>query len=188
MPAPLLATQPATVFLDFSPGPGAVFNLETTNANISGNYFKSTLGLTSEQTSQVLTSLANIYNGFNVQFTTARPVAGDYHTIYVGGSLNELTSTFSATLALGLPQSVAGISQSINLANSNPNATGVVFGGSYSGAGGLERLAQVIAHETGHLFGLQHVVPSTELMYPFASPIAKGISSTSVPLGKISGA
>src|SRR5262249_35872101 len=45
-------------------------------------------------------------------------------------------------------------------------------------------LSQVIAHESGHLFGLRHIADSSQLMYPFAQASSTIIGGPS-PLAEI---
>ena len=124
-----------------------------------------------------------IYAPYNIQFVTTPPNSGTYDTIYIGGTPD---STLPQSVAAQLdPRGVAGLAATINLQNRIPNNSAVVFSGlSFFGpaesalcaADDLitftcdpsadDRLAQVIAHETGHIVGLVHVTDSSQLIYP----------------------
>jgi hypothetical protein len=176
-----------TVYLDLGANSNAKYNIDGLLSNTSVTYSKPAASLTAAQVSQVLSDVRSVYANYNVNFTTTQPTAGPYETIYVGGTASNISASNSS---ISINPNTLGISQAINVMDSNPNDTAVVFSGNpaFSGAGGADLLGQVIAHETGHLIGLQHVLPPTELMYPYASTSATGISSSSVPIALINSA
>lgn len=174
------------VYLDFGANADAKFNFDKNGAQLT--YAKADAGLSGAQQAQVITGLNSIYSGYNVKFTTVKPISGQYQTVFIGGTILDINNNVSYWTNLGLdPSNVNGIAQSINWLDSNKSATANVFSGNayFNDAfvGPLiANLAQVIAHETGHLLGLRHVQPSSELMWGTSSASAQGISSIPQPL------
>ena len=165
-----------TVFLNFAADSAARYTSDGVLFNTTATYAKPDSGYSSAQINQIVSAVQSEYAGYNVNFTTTRPVAGNYHTVNIGGTGADVTA---GNANLKFAASTLGQAQSINLRNSNPNASVVVFSALpyFNGAGGVGAVAQVIDHETGHILGLQHVLPSSELMYPYASAAATSISS-----------
>lgn len=167
---------PKTVFLDFGADPDA--NYVRGDVNIPFN--KPNSGLSLADLSTVTSEIQSIYSGININFVTTKPTSGDFDTIYIGG-----------TPAIDLPSSEAqflnknginGVAADINIGNKLSKQSAVVFsdnpifGFTYSAncliplnhcnPSSNYRLAQVIAHEEGHLSGLVHVQPLSELLNP----------------------
>lgn len=92
------------------------------------------------------------YVRWNVEFVTTRPASGAYTMVVVGG----LPSL------VGESEGVAGLAP---LDAGNPNPSDVVF--AFSEVVWTDRLlANVISHEAGHSFGLDHLKPVDAIMYP----------------------
>ncbi len=92
------------------------------------------------------------YARWNVEFVTTRPASGAYTMVVVGG----LPSL------VGESEGVAGLAP---LDEGNPNPSDVVF--AFSEVVWTDRLlANVISHEAGHSFGLDHLKPVGAIMYP----------------------
>lgn len=163
-PAPSLV-PPQTVFLDFGPNSNALFSIDVAgHPSIAINYNKSDSGLGISDITSIVNTVAGIYSGYNVNFLTIPPASGPYHTVYIGDTLASIN--LNPSLA-SLFTNKTGIARNINIGNSNPQDSSVVFsglGGFYTVCFSLTLLcpndsliAQVIAHETGHLLGLFHV-------------------------------
>lgn len=99
--------------------------------------------------------------GAKLYITADKPTSGDYTAIHVGG----LSSLF------GCPGSgnVAGMAP-FDSGNANPNDVGFVFLTSKD----AKSLAQAIAHEAGHTFGLDHSDNKADIMYASAMSVVNG--------------
>ena len=107
-----------------------------------------------------------IYQAFLVDFTLAKPDSGsEYTTVYVGDVAN-IPWWYSF---LGVTTNTLGLASDIDGGNANKEDDAIVFSNHFSGGATVDKLAQVVAHEAGHLFGLSHVL-DTQLMFPFAGP------------------
>lgn len=192
-PPPIPLVKPQQIYLDFNQNPNALFSLEipSESSSIAINYNKPGAGLTDSEIATIVGAVDRIYGKYNVKFTTTMPKTGPYHTIYIGGSLADisfnsglLTPEFQAAI-----QSATGIARNINLGNRNPQDSAVVFSDKFifrefsfpfcepfiSSCHDEALLAQVIAHETGHILGLFHVYDPLQLMWPQSSAAATAI-------------
>jgi len=138
----------------------------------------------------VLAILDSIYSDFLVDFTMTKPTSGEFTTIFIGGDeANTPTS-------LGIKNGTLGIANQIDKGNSDRDDVALVFTKNFTDNSiaiteGL--LAQVIAHEAGHLFGLRHISDALQLMYPFAqasstviggpTPLAEIVANVVTPIG-----
>ena len=183
-----VGTPPQIVYLDFGTDVAAQYNHDTALGTFNRSYLKPDSGLDSAEVSSVLTDLKATYAAYNVEFTTTKPSAGAYQTVFVGGTPSLITGA-------NLPENVVGSAQAINVMAEAPSDTAAVFSGLSDfhdafgvngclnpfGCNNTSLVAQVIAHETGHLLGLQHVFnpgsgPLTQpLMYPLADASATNI-------------
>ncbi len=129
-------------------------------------------GLSLPDQEAVLNKVAEYFSnaGVNLKVTPQLPTSGDFTTVHVGGSYANLGCPGGA--------SVAGIAP-FDVANANPNDIAFVFMGSRD----LETIAQTIAHEAAHSFGLDHTDNKADIMYPTSSSqvlgFAKGIAYSS---------
>ena len=127
----------------------------------------------------VVDKVRGIYADYNILVTKDKPQTGSYSTIYIGGSHLNLPAAFQGKTTFG----TLGIADLVDYRNMNGDDFAVVFSDNVRRAGRPnfpEFLAEVIAHESGHIFGLNHVLPENELMYPFNEPFRTGISDLDV--------
>ncbi len=94
--------------------------------------------------------------GVEVTVTVTTPISGDYTTVHVGGSYGSLGCTES--------ESTVGIAP-FDDGNQNLNDIGFAFTRFESELNGI---ADTIAHEAGHTYGLDHTVNVKDLMHPSA--------------------
>lgn len=161
-----LSSVGATVqqlFLDFSeaiaPVPPAAVKFFFGEA---GAYNKPDAGLTSEVEDNIVSKVNAIFSKFNVFATKTRPT-GEYSTIYVGGSIQDVGEPFSARVN----PNYVGIAESIDFGNSSKTDIAHVFSEAIltkAPANFADAVAITIAHEASHIMGLRHVLPPTELM------------------------
>ena len=99
---------------------------------------------------QILSNLQEIFAGSGVVFTTVRPAEGiEYSTIYIGGDDS----------AFAVYGSFLGLAEQVDIANKDPGDEGLVFSDQVartSPRNCADSLAEVVAHETGHLLGYTH--------------------------------
>ncbi len=105
------------------------------------------------------------YSAYNIVVTNHQPSGGAYTTIYVGGSNQWFRSD----------SSIVGVA-TYDPGNSNPDNYGFAFTDNmdiyhdYS-HGSVQRfseyVANLISHEAGHTFGLNHVSDTTAIMNPY---------------------
>lgn len=144
------------------PAQGSTPNFCTTS------FQKPAANLTEAQREQIRSNIQSVFGDFLVDVTTTKPLSGDYTTIYVGGSRADWM----------YQPGVVGHASGIG----DVNGYAIVFS---DDLGSVDDLSQVIAHETGHLFGLWHETPTTELMYPFAGANQIGLVDQAVSRGEI---
>ena len=111
----------------------------------------------------ILNKVAEFYSnaGTKVSITFDQPASGDFTTIHVGGNYG--------TLGCAGGSAVAGIAP-FDVSNANPNDIGFVF----TNTRDVEALAETIAHESGHSFGLDHTDNKSDIMYPVTSSSVTG--------------
>ncbi|MCF3592771.1 choice-of-anchor L domain-containing protein [Rhodobacteraceae bacterium LMO-12] len=179
--------QDQVVFVDFNYGavkwPAmydillGLFTVETeVEFNLPGS------GVTATDQAGIIASLNTIYDDYNVEFTSTMPTSGDYSTVHVGGEVADVPAW------LNVPANLYGLATSIDYGNQDQNDDAFVLSdeireGLTWDADELALLTQVIAHESGHIFGLRHVNENTALMYPFAG--AGTAISDGAPFGEI---
>ena len=185
-----LPSPPQIVYLDFGQNSNAIFAVDgqTPSQNISLTYKKVDSGIGNTEIQNIEDDVQLIYKNYNVLFTTSQPTSGKYDTVYIGGT--PTTDGLPASLASQLANT-GGEARNINVSNSDKTDSAVVFSGDqYFQSCVLSicttsdtNLSQVIAHETGHLLGLEHVFDNSQLMWPLASPTATVIGGLT-PLAK----
>ncbi|HYT95525.1 MAG TPA: hypothetical protein VEL76_42795, partial [Gemmataceae bacterium] len=129
----------------------------------------------------LVASLEQAFAGTGVRFTTTKPTGGDYSTVYVGGD-------DSAFAAYG---HYLGLAEKVDTGNLDRRDEALVFSdllpsSGLTAAGYGETLAFYVAHETGHLLGLEHTEEHDHAHDDPADPLA-GIAFrpyTHIAIGK----
>lgn len=109
--------------------------------------------------------------GVHIELTFDKPTSGDFTTMHIGGRYSNL-----GCLGGG---SVLGISP-LDDGNSNPNDVGFAF---IPQGQDLQTLAETVAHESGHTFGLDHVTAQTDLMYFSSTSQIVGFQNSTLESG-----
>lgn len=148
------------VFLEFSESDYSYFS-PTQRSNITVS--KPAYGDISDRDT-IKDAVAKIYSDFPILFVTEKPEEGDFTTIFIGGS--HLIYQEEDRTKFNLHENVNGIAQHIDRENADKNDHAIVFTDNIGS--GNAKIAQVIAHELGHLLGLFHVNSKDNLMYPTA--------------------
>ena len=147
------------VYLDFDGAQGVAYRGPVTEENIVVPAFRAPGGLAGEEgaiIAQVAERLCKIFAGSGIRFTTTKPDGGTtYSTIYIGGD-------DSAFAQYG---SFHGLAEKVDVGNQDHADNAFVFSesipqtaepaGEYAAS-----LADLIAHEAGHLLGFAHETPS----------------------------
>jgi len=129
----------------------------------------------------IMESLAEEYKPYSIHITTEKPISGEYNIIYIGGN----NSWFRPD------SSVIGVA-TYDPENRDDSNYGFVFSkeleGYYLyGSGDLKEfsmyMANLIAHEAGHNFGLNHVDNTKAIMNPYLplNPVRTVFSSSNIP-------
>ncbi len=124
---------------------------------------------------RIVTAVTNWYTKYNVYVTTTRPATGRYTMMMVGYKASSFFS--NAGSAVGVAPLDCGNSIQTNI--------GFAFAGSLtpetssdaSKQASMTMIAQTVAHEAGHTFGLEHVNSpngSIDIMEPSVDPSVQG--------------
>ena len=176
--------EPQTVFVDFDGGTvsfGTAFFIFDRNVSLPSS------GLTAAEQDEVIAIANDIYSDFLVEFTDTRPTEGEFSTILVGGSLSG-----SPSLSSVFPLGGVGVAEDVDFGNNDRSDNALVLSGETffdpldgsQSTRNIPLLAQVVAHETGHLLGLRHVIGPNELMFPVGSAGGTNIGGL-MPLAEI---
>jgi len=172
--------EPQTLFLDFDSNFATYRNpFDALPGTISLTYLKPSFDGSHADRDAITDAVKDTFNGYQVIVTTERPLSGSFSTISIGGS----HANVPAYTELGLNENTLGVADGIDFDNLNRKDTALVFSENFDptvfGPSRNERIAQTIAHEAGHLFGLFHVRDEDQLLYPYAddAPTVIGRSS-----------
>jgi hypothetical protein len=125
--------------------------------------FKCNYGATVEDCQQQVQAYLDAwYADFNLVFTLTRPASGDYYALMITGDGSWCPDTSTGT------STEAGVAN-LNC-NDNPGSAALVFACGYN----AHACATTIAHEHGHLVGLEHTVSSADVMNSTVLPAATG--------------
>lgn len=114
--------------------------------------------------------------GAGIFVTAAKPTAGDFTTIHVGGSYADLGCAGGGGI-LGVAPYDKG--------NANRNDIGYAF---TRGNVSARIIAETVAHEAGHSYGLDHVPNRRDLMFASSSPDITGFIAGRAELVRVLGA
>ena len=116
---------------------------------------------------QIQTYLDQWFADFNVIFTLTRPTSGSYYTAVVssgGGSWCAVKDTVAGVAPLVCQELQSGVAFTLD------------------GGANAHDTAVVIAHEQGHLLGLEHVTDDNEIMFPSICQGCKGFENSVFPV------
>jgi hypothetical protein len=116
---------------------------------------------------QVQSYLDAWYADFNLVFTLTRPASGDYYAIMITSDGSWCPDTSSGT------STEAGVAP-FNC-NDNPGLAALAFECGHS----AQKCATAIAHEHGHLVGLEHTISTTDVMNSTVLTTATGFEDYS---------
>lgn len=182
---PIGVEPPFQVFyLEFDEAIASVRNVFSSNGLVDQDYLKPSFGQ-QEDRQDVIDRLDAIFDGYGVVFTDEQPSEGEYSTIYIGGTHQDIPFNEQIGLPDDNPDDLVtfGLAESIDFYNRDRLDTAVVFTTNIEDAlieaGAAERLnegvAFTIAHEAGHLLGMVHVAGDMgELMQASANGFPTG--------------
>ena len=129
--------------------------------------FKCNYGATIENCQQQVQAYLDAwYANFNLIFTLTRPASGDYYAVMITGDGSWCPDTSTGT------STEAGVAN-VNC-NDNPGTAALVFECGHS----AQKCATTIAHEHGHLVGLEHTVSTIDVMCETVLPTANGFEDS----------
>lgn len=102
---------------------------------------------------------------------SAEKLSGDYTTIHVGGSFADLGCRGSGVLGVA----------PFDVGNANKSDVGFAF---TKGIDSVATIAETIAHEAGHTFGLDHTTDAKDLMYASSTSDITGFLVAKLKGGK----
>jgi hypothetical protein len=105
-----------------------------------------------EAIARIVELVQSDYRAYDLAVTTVRPTSGDYTMVIVGGKPS----------IIGERETTAGIAP-LDRQDGNPNDIVFVFSDILYG---LREIASCISHEGGHSYGLEHLKPLDDIMYP----------------------
>jgi hypothetical protein len=117
---------------------------------------------------QVQTLLDAWYANFNLVFTLTRPASEDYYTVMITGNGSWCPDSATGTIT------EAGVASNSSC-NDTPGAASLAFECGYS----AHACATTIAHEHGHMVGLEHTISTTDVMNSTVLPTAAGFDDQS---------
>jgi len=153
---------------------------------VSGFAYERGIGGEVQTPGQVIADITrqvrSAFSDFNVDIVRVRPEMGPYSMVVVGGTLDEVLEMGRCVgggvdMAAGIAPIDCANAHDLNVAFVAPECLPA------SGAATFRRLTAVaVAHEAGHLFGLEHVEPgSGSLMEVGASELTWGRGAVVTP-------
>jgi hypothetical protein len=160
-----LPGKPAYLWLWYSDGSFLPEDSLSSCSGLRPTAFKYNYGATVEDCQrQVQVYLDAWYADFNLVFTLTRPPSGDYYAVMI---------TSEGTWCQQTTSSEAGVAP-FNC-NDNPGQSAFAFECGYS----AHACATLIAHEHGHMVGLEHTVSTTDVMNQTILSTATGFDDIS---------
>ncbi len=125
-------------------------------------------GLSPTDEDAVLAGVQKFFDdaGAQLVITNAQPSSGDYTTMHVGGTFADLGCVGPGVLGVA----------PFDVGNANRNDVGFAFTKNASAA----IIAETVAHEAGHSFGLDHVSNNKDLMFASSSPGITGFAVSTI--------
>lgn len=192
-PAPV---TPQIVYLDFGLDPNAAFSAVDKNGRpYTDSFSKVDAKFSPSIVGQITSGVQSILSDYLIDVVTTRPnlAQSKYDTLYIGGTLADLTTQLRTDLvntksdiATANAFALTGVPDQNN--DLPTGLKGVVFSENpdFNSCGGnpcsenIPLLSQVISHEIGHMMGLHHNnLRDSELMWPYTKVDATNITGTS---------
>jgi hypothetical protein len=115
--------------------------------------------------------VADVYAGYQVRFVTTRPASGHYTMTVVGGTCESAATLCQDRGVVGVSPVDCADEETLNL---NPDDINFVCSDSLGGLSlDLPTVANIIAHEDAHTFGLAHIDRHEDIMYYAPGPGAR---------------
>lgn len=103
----------------------------------------------------------SLFEDYDIEFVTEKPQDGEFSTVWIGGISESATSAFkSVDMNTSL---FAGIAEKLDFLNGDDSDNAIVFTNLLSRSIFHFDLAELIAHEVGHILGLVHVDDDEDL-------------------------
>ena len=130
------------IYLDFKGANNVAYNNDALNIHVNGTNVADS-GLDQTHINKIITELNTTYANTGVTFTVTAPIEKEYSTIHIG----------NAGSAFAQYGSFLGLSETIDTGNQIKSDEAFVFSDKITST---DQLADIIAHEAGHLLGYEH--------------------------------
>ncbi len=126
--------------------------------------------LSAADKTEILAQVAKFFAdaGARLVVTGEAPTQGNFTTVHVGGSYADLGCNGNSVLGIA----------PFDKGNANVNDVAFAF---TKGIDAVSVIAETIAHEAGHSFGLEHSDNAADLMFGSTSPTIEGFLSGKIP-------